>query len=205
MRENDFPGTFIVVEGPDGSGTSTQARKLAEELDAFYTAEHTDRINGKEFLIGQKVEEMISSEGYSAEAIALGFAADRMVHLEEEIIPRLRQGETVICDRYYHSSLTYQPALGADYDWVKTLNKAAIRPDLTIVLGVSAEEGLSRIEKRGPDGNIFEKLDFQQEVMVRYRRLPDRLDEDIRIVDGSKSIEEVRERVGKIVKQRLEL
>jgi len=191
VKPNEFPGTFIVIEGADGAGTTTQAKKLADRLDCFYTAEHTDRIHDREFLIGKKVEEMISSEDYSAEAIALGFAADRMVHLEEEIIPRLKNGETVVCDRYYHSSLVYQPVAGADYEWVMELNEAAVKPDLTIIVDVSAKTGMSRVGERGEDGNIFENLSFQEEVVERYRRLPGKLDERIELVDGSRSIEEV--------------
>ncbi len=199
MREADYPGTFIVIEGADGAGTTTQAEKLVEELDAHYTAEPT---GGK---AGEKVDEMISSGDYSAEAIALMFAADRLVHLEEEIIPRLEKGETVICDRYYHSSLVYQAALGADYDWVKSLNRNALRPDLVFILDISADTGMGRIEERGSDDNIFENLDFQEEVVTRYRRLPERLDESIVVVDSSQSIKEVFSELKSTVNRQLGL
>lgn len=190
MRENDFPGTLIVIEGADGSGTTTQSKRLAEELDAERTAEHGERREG-ENLIGRKVEQMISEEGYSPEAIALGFAADRMVHLEEKLIPLLKEGKTVVCDRYYHSSLVYQPTLGAEFEWVKEVNREAIEPDVTVVLDVEAETGMERIDSRGSDDNIFEDLSFQQEVVERYRRLPKKLDENVVLIDSSQSIEEV--------------
>ncbi|MFB6292055.1 MAG: dTMP kinase [Candidatus Nanohaloarchaea archaeon] len=185
MKEHDLPGTFIVIEGADGAGTTTQSKRLVEELEAHYTFEPTDD------LVGRKVDEMISSGDYSADAIALAFAADRMAHLEEEVIPRLEDGETVVCDRYYHSSLVYQPALGADFDWVKQLNRHALVPDLTVILDISADEGLSRVEKRGSDGNIFENLDFQQKVVLRYRELEDRLDENVTVIDGARPEDEV--------------
>lgn len=221
MRDNDFPGKLVVIEGADGSGTTTQAEKLAEKLDAFYTAEPAGN------KIGQKVDEMISEEGYSAEAIALAFSADRMVHLEEEIIPKLEEGKTVVVDRYYHSTLVYQPALGAEYDWVKDLNKEAIRPDLTVILDVSSEVALSRIGKRESDisedlkegsdlsqsrieqfseehdANIFEDLNFQEEVTARYRGLSGRLDENIVSVDGKPGIDEVFRKVREAVEDRL--
>ncbi|MFB6114890.1 MAG: dTMP kinase [Candidatus Nanohalobium sp.] len=223
MRENDFSGSLIVVEGADGSGTTTQAEKLSEELDAFYTAEPAAN------KIGEKVDEMISEEGYSAEAIALAFSADRMVHLEEEVIPRLKEGETVVVDRYYHSTFVYQPALGAEYEWVKNLNREALRPDLTIILDVSKEVALSRIGKRESnisedlkegsdlsqsrieqfseehDANIFEDLSFQEEVTARYRQLPKWLDEEVVTVDGKPGIEEVFSNVRKEVKDNLGL
>ena len=196
MKKEKFPGTFIVVEGADGAGTTTQSKKLAEELDAYWTYEPAGN------KMGEKVDEMISSEDYSPEAIALGFAADRMVHLEEEVVPRLEEGETVVCDRYYHSSLVYQPVLGADFDWVKELNRNALTPDVTVVLDVSADTGMERVGERGRDGNIFEKLSFQEKVVVRYRELSDRLDEGIEVVDASQSKEEVFSDISKLVSYR---
>jgi dTMP kinase len=185
VRQKDYPGTFIVVEGADGAGTTTQSKKLAEELGAYWTYEPAGN------KVGEKVDEMISSDDYSPQAIALAFAADRMVHLEEEVVPRLENGETVVCDRYYHSSLVYQPVLGADFDWVRELNREALIPDKTVVLDVSADVGMSRVDERGPDGNIFENLSFQEKVVVRYRELESRLDEDVSVVDATGTREEV--------------
>jgi dTMP kinase len=189
VREKDYPGRFIVVEGADGAGTTTQSEKLAEALDAHYTAEPTGNS------IGEKVDELISKDGYSAETVALAFAADRMVHLEEEVIPKLEEGETMVCDRYYHSSLVYQPTLGAEFDWVKELNRAALKPDVTFILDISAEVGMERVDERGRDGNIFEELSFQQEVVKRYKKLSDRLEERIEIIDGSASRDGVFESI----------
>jgi len=199
VRRKDLPGRFIVVEGADGSGTTTQARKLADALDGFYTAEPTDSKPGT------KVEEMISSEDYSPEAIALNFAADRMIHLEEEVLPRLRNGETLICDRYLHSSLVYQSALGAETRWIETLNEPALKPDLTFVLDVEAETGMKRVEKRGKDENIFENLSFQQEVVTRYRDLKDLIENEISVIDGSRNPEDIHEEIVSKTKEVLDL
>jgi len=189
VKEKDYPGTFIVIEGADGAGTTTQSKKLAEELDAYWTYEPSKN------KIGEKVDELISSDDYSPESVALAFAADRMVHLEEEIVSRLENGETVVCDRYYHSSFVYQPAMGLKLDWVKTLNKSALKPDITFVLDISAEEGMERVEERGRDGNIFEELSFQQEVVARYLELNDVIDEEIRFIDASLPVEEVFDQI----------
>jgi dTMP kinase len=178
VKEDDYPGTFIVVEGADGAGTTTQSKKLAEELDAHWTYEPSGN------KVGEKVDEMISSEDYSPQAIALGFAADRLVHLEEEVIPKLENGETVVCDRYYHSSLVYQPVLGAEFEWVRDLNSKAVKPDKTVILDISAEVGMERLSDRGSDGDIFEGLDFQEKVVVKYRELESKLEEDIAVVDA---------------------
>ncbi len=185
MKDNNYSGNFIVVEGADGSGTTTQSKRLAEQLDAYWTFEPADN------MIGRKVDELISGGEHDPETVALSFAADRMVHLEEEVIPRLEKGETVVCDRYYHSSLVYQPIMGADYDWVRELNRDAVKPDVTVILDVSADIGMSRVDSRGRDGNIFEDMDFQQQVVVRYRQLKDKLEEEVNLVDASRPIEEV--------------
>lgn len=225
MKEKEFPGNFIVIEGADGAGTTTQSRKLAEELGAYYTAEPTGAKAGK------KVDEMISSGDYSAEAIALMFAADRRVHLEEDIIPKLENGETVVCDRYYHSSLVYQPTLGADYQWVLELNKSALTPDLTVILDVSTQIALSRIDERerdishekisssdddlnqthltffeenGSGGNIFENMGFQEEVVARYRELQEMLGENIELIDASPSVEKVFGNIMDIIDSRID-
>lgn len=198
MEEHEYPGTFIVVEGADGAGTTTQSERLAERLDAHWTFEQTDEP------IGEEVTRMVSKDSYSAEAIALAFAADRMVHTEDVILPALKRGETVVCDRYYHSSLVYQPALGAERDWVDTLNRHTIRPDLTIILDVEADTAVERIEERDDDRNIFENLDFQSKVVLGYRRLSDEMEEAV-LIDGRRDIDDVALTVADIVHERLGL
>ncbi|MCJ7450116.1 MAG: dTMP kinase [Candidatus Nanohaloarchaeota archaeon QJJ-9] len=206
MRENDFPGVFIVVEGIDGAGTTTQTRKLADYLDAYRTHENCNQTSDYSYWnrVGEKVEEMISDGGYSPEAVALGFASDRLIHLEEDVVPRLEEGRMVVSDRYYYSSLAYQTTMGADFGWVKRINSRAVRPDLTIILDVSADEGMERLDRRGEEKDIFENLDFQEEVSLRYRNLKDRLDDNIVYVDGSQSKGEVFEAVKQVVEEFLE-
>lgn len=196
MKENEFPGTFIVIEGADGAGTTTQSEKLAEYLNAELTFEPTDKE------IGGKVDEMISTDDHSPETVALGFAADRMVHLEERVIPWLEEGRTVVSDRYTHSSLAYQPVMGAEKDWIESLNREILKPDLTVILDISAEVGMKRVEERGHDGNIFEQADFQQKVVKRYREMVEQ--EDVVLIDGSKSKEEVFRQVKKAVEEKLD-
>ncbi len=190
---NSYSGTFIVVEGGDGAGTTTQSKKLAEELDAHWTAEHgARRPDGG--CVGDKIEEMISSRDYSAEAVALAFATDRMLHLEEDVLPRLENGEVVVSDRYMYSSIVYQSLMGADRDWVENINRYALTPDLAIVLDVDADIAMSRVESRGEDDNIFEQLSFQEKVVLKYRELARQNSECVR-VDSSKPIEDVFEQI----------
>lgn len=196
VRKRELPGTFIVIEGPDGSGTTTQAERLAQELGAEYRFEPT------EMPIGEEVDRLISEDGHLGETVALAFASDRMVHVEEVLEPLLGDGKTVVCDRYYHSSLVYQPAMGLGFDWVKSLNNAAITPDLTIILDVSGETAMERVDSRGRDGNVFEELDFQHEVAARYLELPERLDEEIVVVDAEQPLEEVFEDILDVLRER---
>lgn len=195
MKDQNYSGDFIVVEGADGAGTTTISKRLSRELDAYRTFEPTDKS------IGEKVDEIISSEDYSPEATALAFASDRMIHLEERVIPRLEEGETVVSDRYYHSSLVYQPVMGAKREWVEEINGGAITPDLTIILDISADIGMERVSQRGHDDNIFEELSFQEEVVKRYRDFQDR--EDVVIIDASRPEDEVFEEALSSVKQKL--
>lgn len=195
VKEHDYSGNFIVIEGADGAGTTTQSKRLSKELDCNWSCEPTREA------IGEKVDEMISSDSYSPEAVALGFASDRMVHLEEKVIPWLKEGGTVVSDRYYHSSLVYQPIMGAEREWVEEINREAIVPDLTVILDVSAEIGMSRVDDRGHDGNIFEEMSFQEKVVKRYREFGEK--ENVVLIDASKPEDEVFRQVRAAVEDKL--
>lgn len=209
MTVNSMKGKFIVIEGIDGSGTTTQTRLLCEwlveeDLNVLRTQEPVK----EELHIGKVIKEHLVKEGddHSPEAIALAFAADRLVHLEDKITPALEEGKTVVSDRYYHSSMVYQPEHGADIEWVKEMNKHARKPDLTIIVDVPAKEALKRQQDRdgGESSVIFENLDFQKKLRERYIELEEFLDEDIYIVDGNRSIEDVHEDIKKVVEEELQ-
>lgn len=200
-------GIFVVIEGIDGAGTTTQSRLLKDWLeeggkDVILTQEPLK----KEGHIGKVIKEHLvqDDDDHSPEAIALAFAADRLVHLEDVINPALEEGKTVISDRYYHSSYVYQPAHGADLEWVEEINRHARKPDLTLIVDVPAEEGMERLEKRdGKTTVIFEKLKFQQELRKRYLELEDELDEKIEMIDGMKTVEDVHEDIKETVEEEI--
>ncbi|MBW1992587.1 MAG: dTMP kinase, partial [Deltaproteobacteria bacterium] len=132
-------GFFIVLEGVDGAGKSTQARLLAEALkqrhyQVVLTREPWDSPAGK------KIREYLNGPCRHLtpqEELAL-FMADRREHVETVIRPALRQGRVVISDRYYFSSAAYQGALGLDPQWILTEHEAfALPPDLVIFLTLS--------------------------------------------------------------------
>ena len=156
-------GRFIVIEGLDGCGSTTQLGMLAQRLGNSHTT--AEPSTGP---VGLFIREALRGEVEISDAVLpYLFAADRMDHLEREIDPALRSGKTVICDRYYGSSLAYQTLI-APFDKVATLNADFRTPDLTIFLDISPEQALERIEARGEAKERFETLSHLQEIASGY-------------------------------------
>jgi len=184
-------GRLIVLEGLDGAGTTTQARRLVDHLNAHGVKAHVTR-EPSDGPIGLLIRQMLTGahaiEGQSISQSTFGllFAADRVDHLQREIEPQLAAGATVVSDRYYHSSLAYQ-GTGADRDWIATLNARARRPDLTIFLQVRPEVAAARRVAAGRVQELFEDLRMQEEVAAGYKATLSELQsqgERIEIVDG---------------------
>jgi dTMP kinase len=193
-------GKLIVLEGIDGSGTTTQARMLCEWLAGRGVAVHLTR-EPSDGPVGRLVREILhgAHAPVGGDTMALLFAADRVDHLSREILPALERGAHVVTDRYYHSSLAYQ-AIEADRGWVEELNRRARRPDLTFLLDVPAEEAERRRAARGGPEERYDRLEAQRRIAENYRRLPERLPgEDYRILDGSRPIEEVQAELRRVV------
>ncbi|HVJ88579.1 MAG TPA: dTMP kinase, partial [Labilithrix sp.] len=175
-------GRFIVLEGIDGAGTTTQTGRHVERLRAEapktpvkITREPSDGPVG--MLVRQVLTGRIVSPGGRApgwETMALLFAADRMDHVESEIEPFLSQGGVVVSDRYDASSLAYQSVSsgkGADkaVEWIRELNKFALRPDLTIVVDLPPEVAATRREVRGEAAQLYEQNEVQRALAEFYR------------------------------------
>lgn len=184
-------GCFIVFEGIDGSGKTTQIAKLCSSLNALghntvMTREPTDGSIGqllRSYLVGERTADI--------RAIAPLFAADRIDHITAKggILDLISEGKTVLCDRYYLSSYAYQ-ALDCDLNWVIELNAMArelAKPALHIFLDVPAEISMSRVESRG-EKELFEQLERQQRVRENFFYLFERFgnDENILILDGTR-------------------
>jgi dTMP kinase len=164
---------LIVLEGLDGAGTTTQARRLVEHLRAAGVSTHLTR-EPSDGPIGRLIRELltghhaIAGQSISQSTFGLLFAADRLDHLQREVEPQLAAGVTVVSDRWYHSSLAYQ-GTGADRDWIATLNARARQPDLTIFLQVRPEIAAQRRVAAGRVQELFEDMRMQQEVDAGYR------------------------------------
>lgn len=194
MRPNPGPGKLIVIEGLDGAGTTTQARRVGEWLQqrvpVWVTCEPTDGPAGG--LIRRVLKGETATD---PRALALLFAADRLHHLygPEGVLDRLRAGVWVVCDRYYLSSLAYQ-TLDAPFSWVYQINSRALLPDLTVFLQVPVDTCLERIGNRqGARQELFERKESLERVRASYRRAIERLQphEAIQVVDGAGPIERV--------------
>lgn len=188
-RPNPHPGALIVIEGIDGSGSTTQSDKLMTWLErvgvpASFTSEPSKGPIGA--LLRRHLGRQIELGGPEAEALA--FAADRMDHVISEIVPALERGVTVVTDRYYLSSLAYQ-ALGCDLAWLLEINRFALRPDLTVFLSVPAEVGMDRLsgrearerfEEHGP----LERIAGLYDAAIASLR---EAGEEIQVIDGTRS------------------
>lgn len=125
-------GRFIVIEGPDGAGTTTNSNALAEFLrqkgiDVLHTFEATDGP------IGTFIREKLRSGGLPGNAMQLLFTADRAWHEQKVIKPALEDGKTIICDRYSLSTVIYGTAFGFERAWLEDMNSRFIKPDLLLL------------------------------------------------------------------------
>ena len=197
-------GHFIVLEGIDGSGTTTQAQELKKRfsdrgLPAHVTAEPTGGPIGgliRQVLSGRLVMRLHQAAvPLNWKIMSLLFAADRQDHVDAEIVPNLQEGVNVICDRYVYSSIVYQSASSRDADtaaWVAELNRYAKKPDLVLYLRVSPETAQERCAARDKETEIYEDLDFQKLLAEKYDQLTKLFPEvPIVTVNGDLSIEEV--------------
>lgn len=188
-------GFFLVIEGIDGSGKTTQSIRLCEGLrlegyKTLYTAEPSDGP------IGSFIKERIlAREKFPPEVEVLLFAADRFEHQSNVIVPALNEGLIVVCDRYFYASLAYQGAQGVDLDWIREVNSFALKPDLAICLDVPPEEALAR--KKGRRDSL-EYLELEEKVRSIYIELARK--GELLLLDGRGSIEEVGRRLHEEVK-----
>lgn len=197
---------LIVLEGLDGAGTTTQARRLVDHLRAAGRAAHLTR-EPSDGPIGRLIREMltghheIAGQRIAQATFGLLFAADRLDHAQREVEPQLAAGAIVVSDRWYHSSLAYQ-GTGAERDWITQLNSRARRPDLTIFLAVRPEVAAERRVAAGRVQELFEDLQMQREVDAGYRATIAELraqGERIETIDGEQTPDQVFETISSLV------
>lgn len=200
-------GTFITLEGPDGSGKTTQAQLLVKWLrdqgrDVLLTREP----GGTE--IGDQIRDILHDSGNTAmnpRTEFLLYSASRAQHVSELILPSLAAGKLVISDRYADSSIAYQGyGRGLDLEMLEDITRFAttdLKPDLTIYFDIGAGEGIQRRLLSGEDLNRMdaEALAFHRRVRAGYLELVDAEPERWEVLDAKRPIDEVQADVQAVV------
>jgi len=209
-------GRFITFEGPEGSGKSTQIKRLAERLETqgikvLCTREPGGTATGE--AIRNMLQHDAAGEPLGERAELLLFTASRAQLMDQVVLPALGRGEWVLCDRFIDSTMAYQGfARGMPIDTLDRINDFAInsrKPDLTLLLDLDIENGFQRLEKRYSDGkgsaDRFEReaRDFHLRVRDGYHKLAAREPERFRIIDSDRTIDEVASGVWNTVKEAL--
>lgn len=190
-------GIFISIEGPDGSGKSTQISFIKEYLENKNFEVILTREPGGT-LIGEKIRSIILDVNHkqmSNMTEALLYAASRAQHVEEVIKPALEQGKVVICDRFVDSSIAYQGygrKLGESVEIINSYAIAGCMPVLTLLLKLDPQIGTSRINDCVKDRLEQEKLQFHQDVYEGYLEIERRYKGRVVGIDASRNIEDIR-------------
>lgn len=191
-------GKFIVIEGIDGSGKSTIAKKLAETLnenniETIYTFEPTNAY------YGAKLRDTMLSKDMDLDRELELFVDDRKEHIRLMIKPTLEEGKTVVLDRYMYSSIAYQGAKGIDIEKIKNMHESFILiPDIVFIFHLPVEKSLNRIiEKRGFIDR-FENEEYLKKVDSIFKSFNDSF---IYHINADKSIDDINKELIEILKQ----
>ena len=205
-------GLFITIEGPEGSGKTTVAKRVVEQLEnEGYKVLYTREPGGVG--IAEKIRDIIldvNNTNLDPRSEALLYAASRRQHLIEKVVPALNNGYIVICDRFVDSSLAYQGhARGIGIDEIYNINLFAIDtmfPDMTILLIIDPEVGLARImANRQDEVNRLdlEGMNFHKLVHEGYEIIKEKYAERFTLVDGNDTPEVVFNNVYKVIKDKI--
>ena len=202
---------FITLEGPDGSGKTTQARRLAEWLrEHGHDVVLTREPGGTD--IGDQIRAVLHDPGngaMDARTEILLYSASRAQHVAQQIRPALAAGRIVISDRYADSTLAYQGyGRGLNLETLRRITSFAtggLTPDLTLYLDITPEEGLQRRQSGGGEWNRLdaEAIEFHQRVRAGYLELVRQEPERWVVVRATCSVEEVQAEIRALVQARL--
>ena len=205
MKKNNYPGKFIVFEGLDGSGQSTQAGLLKNFLiekgfEVILTKEPT-----LDSEAGRKLRRILDEkEKIEPAKFQELFVQDRREHLENLVITARKQSKYVISDRYFYSTFAFGSSEEVDLEWLIKINDNFLTPDVVFLMKVSPEVCVARIDTRGRKKTYFEKVEKLSRAWEIYKILPQRFGEII-IVDGERKIPEIFEEIKKIISQRFKI
>ena len=207
-------GLFITFEGPDGSGKTTIIKELYKNLNKRFKNKVvlTREPGGNKNIIAESIRNILlntdSKISYRAEALL--FAASRAQHIDDFIVPSLKKGKIILCDRFVHSSYVYQGIgrkLGIDN--IKKINEFAmsnVKPDLTIFLMINPIDALNRIKKdKNREINRLdkEKVNLHKQVYQGYLKLIKSENKNkIFVVDANKSVDEITDEIFKFLNKK---
>ncbi len=200
---------FIVLEGIDGCGKGTQIKKLhnfifeQDKKNEIFTTREPTYGN-----YGMKIREILKKDNCpfkNSKNLLNLYTKDRKEHtkLIKKFISR-KKGKIkyfVLSDRYYHSTYAYQQTQGIDFKIIHKTQKGFLKPDITIILDLKPEIAYKRMEDGRTSKEKFEKLEFMEELRKNFLNLREKLDENICVVDSSKSKIEVFEQIIKVLKE----
>lgn len=207
-------GTFITIEGPDGAGKTSVIKKLIPMLVKAVQQEIVATREPGGSRIAEEIRELILNPTNTEMDIrteALLYAAGRRQHLVEKIIPALKAGKVVVCDRFVDSSLAYQGvARGIGISEVAEINQFAtenLSPDLTLYLDIEAHAGLERINQN-KNNRQFDRLDqetleFHEKVRSAYVTIANEHSDRIVQIDASQDLETVVEHCYQVIIEKL--
>ena len=205
--ERDYPGSFITLEGPEGAGKTTQVKLLSQKLEALGIPHTVSRDPGGTPL-GKQIRRVLLKPGTYIAPMAelLLYQADRAQHVDELIMPALKRGEIVICDRFTDSTLAYQ-GFGRNIDrkTIEDLNAMAtqgLTPELTILFDLGSEKGLGRLHPGGHDRLEQEAIEFHHRIRQGYLTLRQEQPERWATIDATKALISVQEEFARIIVER---
>ncbi|MDD5260105.1 MAG: dTMP kinase [bacterium] len=205
-----YPGIFITLEGPDGSGKSTQALLLIKFLKkSGYQVLHTREPGGDR--VAESIRRLLLSpyNKITPETELFLYWASRSQHVQQVINPALARGVIVICERFNDATLAYQGyGRGVDLKLIKKMNQLAsggLIPDLTFLLDIAPERGLKKVlEAKGvKDRFELEKLSFHKRVRKGYLELANQEPQRIKKISGSGTIEHIQQQIRCIINKKL--
>ncbi len=200
-------GLFITLEGPEGSGKSSQSRRVVQALRRMGRVAVLIRDPGSTAL-GRRLRRMLLHSDVSITPLteALLFIGGRVALVEERIRPAMARGAVVVCDRFHDSTVAYQGfGGGVDPRWLDRLGRQAVHgvmPDVTIVLDLPVKDGFARLH-RSKDRMERRALLFHTKVRGGYLTLARRDPRRIKVLDARQSPEMLRSQILKLVQQRL--